>query len=313
MRLLISRRDLLLGAVRQMRTSLRLSHAHGLSGREEAVPLAQSGGAVQLEVGAGLEASLSVEQVVDRGMDGGELLQASHPPVAQHRLLPPSEWQVRVLSAVVRPTASFPPAADTEIPQDSAIGPKPVGHHRVGRTMPLQCFPHKFQSAVIVSGPGDEAFQNLALMIDRTPEVVALPNCLHEHLVQMPATVPAAAHPVNPPPPELGPEHPPEPVLPEPHGLTADIDAAFVQQVLDVSQGQRKPHIHLHRQADDLGTDLKVAEGGLGIWPDALRTNCLHLRAGSSERAVCIDGGRSVRPAAVSPRPALGSGRPWPA
>jgi hypothetical protein len=33
----------------------------------------------------------------------------------------------------------------------------------------------------------------------------------------------------------------------------ADVYAAFVQQVLDVAQRQREPHIHHYSQADDLG------------------------------------------------------------
>jgi len=38
-----------------------------------------------------------------------------------------------------------------------------------------------------------------------------------------------------------------------PHGLVADIDAALEQQILDVPQAEREPHVHHHHQADHLG------------------------------------------------------------
>jgi len=39
-----------------------------------------------------------------------------------------------------------------------------------------------------------------------------------------------------------------------------DIDAALEQEVLNVSQGQREAHLHLHHEPDHLGRRVKVAE-----------------------------------------------------
>ncbi|WP_233342237.1 hypothetical protein [Maricaulis salignorans] len=39
-----------------------------------------------------------------------------------------------------------------------------------------------------------------------------------------------------------------------------DIDPALVEQILDVSQRERKPDIHHHRKADDLGRSLEIFE-----------------------------------------------------
>jgi hypothetical protein len=44
----------------------------------------------------------------------------------------------------------------------------------------------------------------------------------------------------------------------------ADVDAALLQQVLDVPQGQRKPDVGYHCPADDLGARVEV-RGGLGL------------------------------------------------
>jgi hypothetical protein len=42
----------------------------------------------------------------------------------------------------------------------------------------------------------------------------------------------------------------------------ADLDAALMQEILHVAQRQRKADVQHHRQADDLGARLEVAEGG---------------------------------------------------
>ena len=40
----------------------------------------------------------------------------------------------------------------------------------------------------------------------------------------------------------------------------ADVDAAFVQKILNIPQRERKTHIHHHNQADDLWARFKVPE-----------------------------------------------------
>lgn len=40
----------------------------------------------------------------------------------------------------------------------------------------------------------------------------------------------------------------------------ADIDAALVQQVLDVAQRERETHVHHDRKADDLGAGSEIAK-----------------------------------------------------
>ncbi len=40
----------------------------------------------------------------------------------------------------------------------------------------------------------------------------------------------------------------------------AHVDAALVQQILDVPKGEREPDVEHHRQADDLRARLEVAE-----------------------------------------------------
>jgi hypothetical protein len=84
---------------------------------------------------------------------------------------------------------------------------------------------------------------------------------------------------MNPPFPDLRGEHRSEPVPPEPDRLVANVDAALEQQILDLAERQWLAHIHHHRQANDLGRRVEIAErifhppklrGG----PDSLKLFC---------------------------------------
>jgi len=75
----------------------------------------------------------------------------------------------------------------------------------------------------------------LAFVIHGTPEVVPLTIDFHEHLIQMPAPS-TGFHAVDAAFADLGSEHGAEPVPPEPDRLMADVDAALVQQILDVAK-----------------------------------------------------------------------------
>ena len=81
---------------------------------------------------------------------------------------------------------------------------------------------------------------------------------------------------LNPAFPDLRGEHRTEPVPPEPHRLVTDIDAAFVQQIFDLAQRQRVADIHHHREADDLGRRVEIAERI--FHPRRLRTGLASLK-----------------------------------
>jgi hypothetical protein len=81
----------------------------------------------------------------------------------------------------------------------------------------------------------------------------------HEHLVQVPSPV-AGFHPGNPPLSDFRCKHRPEPMPPKSNGFVTDIDTPFMEQILDISQRQREPHVQHHRQADDLPAGFKVLE-----------------------------------------------------
>jgi hypothetical protein len=55
-----------------------------------------------------------------------------------------------------------------------------------------------------------------------------------------------------------------EPVDPKAYAFVADVDAALVENILHVSQSQRKSDIHQHAQLDDFRRGFEVAERVLG-------------------------------------------------
>ena len=59
---------------------------------------------------------------------------------------------------------------------------------------------------------------------------------------------------------DRGREHRFEAVPPGTYCLVADIDAAFVEKILDLSWRQRKANIHHHGKADNFGRCLEVSE-----------------------------------------------------
>ena len=65
----------------------------------------------------------------------------------------------------------------------------------------------------------------------------------------------------------------------------ADLDATFMQEILDLAQREREPDVKHHRQADDLRARLEVPEGaGLGHGQKLSRRPA-RLKPVSSDRA----------------------------
>ena len=90
---------------------------------------------------------------------------------------------------------------------------------------------------------------------------------------------------LNPFSPYLRGEQRPKSVPPEPYRLVADIDATFMQQILDIAKGKWKPDIHHHRQADDLGGGFEVTEWAAFCHLEKLADCLARLKLVSSDTA----------------------------
>ena len=109
---------------------------------------------------------------------------------------------------------------------------------------------------------------------------------LHENLDDMPLPSREGAQLLDPSAPDLGCEHRPEPMPPEPDRLMAHVDAALVKQILHVPERQRKPAIQHHRQTDDLGARFEVLEGRALGHGQRLRNCPARLKASSSDKTL---------------------------
>jgi hypothetical protein len=88
---------------------------------------------------------------------------------------------------------------------------------------------------------------------------VSLTIDFQEHFVQMPAPL-TRFYAGNSAFSRLRGKHRTEPVQPVHHSLMTDIDAALVQQILDISKGQRETDVHHRRKADKLTACFEVAK-----------------------------------------------------
>ena len=146
-------------------------------------------------------------------------------------------------------------------------------------------FPEEFQCRFAIPSLGDIAFKHLTLVIYGAPQVVGFTVDLYEHLVQMPLPIRMSTKVLNPFSSDLGGEHRAEPVPPKPHRFVADIDATFMQQILDIAKGKWKPDIHHHRQADDLWAGFEIPKRGAFCHPVTLVGRLARLKLVSSDTA----------------------------
>ena len=74
----------------------------------------------------------------------------------------------------------------------------------------------------------------------------------------------------------------------------ADVDAAFVQQILHVPKRKRKPDVHHHRQADHLRAGFEVAKWAAFCHPPKLRGCPARLNQFCSDSAIPRKGGPAI-------------------
>ena len=119
--------------------------------------------------------------------------------------------------------------------------------------VPLHGFLQEFQSSGFVALLVGIEFEHFAFVVDSPPKIVPLSSYLHEDLVQVPLPLRTSAHRFRSAFPDFVGELGAEPIDPETDAFVADVNAALVEQVLDIPQRERKPDIHQHGELDDLG------------------------------------------------------------
>src|SRR4051794_31085220 len=97
--------------------------------------------------------------------------------------------------------------------------------------MALQRLLHELQRCSLAPLLRDEALEDLAFVIDGSPQVAHLAVHLHVHLIKVPAPLAEATHAAHPLPADVACEQRTEPVPPVSYSLMADVDAALGQKV----------------------------------------------------------------------------------
>ena len=75
-----------------------------------------------------VEVAVVVEMIVDRGMDGGELLQGLYVSELRHRSFSSPERLVGILGSIVEPPTALLIGRITDYLHCRSVRPKPVGY-----------------------------------------------------------------------------------------------------------------------------------------------------------------------------------------
>ena len=149
-------------------------------------------------------------------MDGGKILEASHPPETEPRVFSPPERQVGILRTIVQPSASLMQTGSAQFTQGRAVRPQPIRDDRIRPGVALPQFPEEFQSGLAVSLLRDKGLQYLAFLVHGTPQAMAFAIDFHEHLIKVPPPSRQRTHSTCPLLAELGGKDRAKTVPPEP-------------------------------------------------------------------------------------------------
>jgi hypothetical protein len=105
---------------------------------------------------------------------------------------------------------------------------------------------HQPQRRSGVAAALNQHVENLAFVIDGTPEIHPLAGDPNNHLVQMPSIARARTAPPQPPR-----DHRSELQHPAPDGFVGDVEPTLGEQILNVSVAEREAQVEPDRMLDD--------------------------------------------------------------
>ncbi len=102
--------------------------------------------------------------------------------------------------------------------------------------MAFHCTFQKLECGSAIAPLAGKDLQDLAFVIHGAPQIVRLAADPDKHFIEMPSPLGMVSLPLNASLADLRGEHGTKPVPPEPYRFVADIDAALMEQVLDLTQ-----------------------------------------------------------------------------
>src|SRR6266404_3268844 len=143
---------------------------------------------------------------------------------------------------------------------------KQSGGAAVAEALFAEQFAHQLDGRRPVATTLDEDLEDLALVVDSTPQIHPLAGDPHHHLVEMPAVARPRATLAQP-----SCDRGTEFQHPAPDRLVGDVKPSFSQQFLDIAVAQGEAVIEPDRVLDDLGPEAMTAvaeRSHLDILPD---------------------------------------------
>jgi hypothetical protein len=140
--------------------------------------------------------ALNVEGVMDRGMHAKEALGRSSRFEALHFALSSPDRLMRILGAIILPEPLLMQAGQLQSPECRTVGPQLVGYQQF-RYKPLlsKKLAHQPQRRPAGAATLDQHVEDLAFVVDGTPEVHPLAGDPNNHLVQVPSIARARTAP----------------------------------------------------------------------------------------------------------------------
>src|ERR1700730_11748644 len=155
---------------------------------------------------------------------------------------------MRILGSIVAPSTTLMSSCDSKITGSGSIRPQIVRDQLVwDKSILLQQLAHEFQRRTLVPPALDQHIKHFALGIHGTPKIDHTAGDFQIDLIQMPGSVGLGSTFA-----QIRCDHGPKMIHPAPNGLVGDHDAAFRQQVFDVTEAQCEPEIEPDRLLDDL-------------------------------------------------------------
>jgi len=188
---------------------------------------------------------LDCEEIVDGSVGGDEALGLALRFEALHLSLSSPHRKVRVFRPVVisQSAGTMTPAA-SQLLERSAVRKQTIGHEPIRNiTLPFQQLSQQSEGCVFVAALLNEDVQDLAFVVYCTPHEHAFAVDPDDHLIEMPDGARAGSA-------DIGGNGPAELLGPAPHRFVGDVDPPFGQNLLDVSQTERKFEVQPDRLAD---------------------------------------------------------------
>src|SRR5712672_172727 len=150
---------------------------------------------------------------------------------------------MRILGPIVLPQALLMVAGKPKMLAGRAVGAQLVGCHPLRREALLaEQLAHELDGRRPVSAALDQDLEDLAFMVDGTPQVHMLARDPHDHFVEMPSIARSGAAP-----PQIASDHRSEFEHPTANALVGDVEPTLGKQLLDIAIAQSEAQVEPNR------------------------------------------------------------------